>query len=221
MNQNDFVRHFNTTSNGILDSVFSNEYIAGLVYLFLISYMTYAAPRLPLSAVAVFSNGWFRFGLLAFIAWLYTKDPTAAILIAVGWWVTNTYLLKNAIDQVHQTGVLTDNYIRLVSGSSLKNDAQISAEVSLMRSELQAKQSQGAFAGPVPQAVLSSTGGSSSIANASIDTIPSGTPANAQTMMEVAHPMSSQPGGLLSGAKNSAPAAYLPSDVMSVAAAPK
>ena len=220
-----FVKDFNDTTNGVLDKVFSNEYIATFIIVVLVMYATLAAPRLPLSAANVFTNPWFRFGVLAFAAWMFSKNPAISILIAVGWYISNVYILSNASKFVAQHGIMNPEYLKLVAGTpvmGLKSQDQVQGDASLMKNEWQAKTASGFVTVPAPQATLSSMGGPTTVANQSIDSIPSGTPANSPTMMEQAHPMSNQPGGLLSssGPGSNMPAAYVPAGVMNSAPAP-
>lgn len=199
---------FNSTVNGILDPIFDNEMSVAALRLFLAIYGGLAAPKIPVSWGPYLANSYVRILVMVGIIWIFNKDPATAILVAVSYFLTMHYLMKNSLKQVSQTGVVSPEVTILVSGGggpTIKPASVIKAEATLMQSSLESKKTHG-FTTP-PQALISSGPTASTGTNAS--TIPSGTSANVSSMMSLEP---DNEGGV--------PLAFTPDAVHDLAAAP-
>lgn len=85
MNQlNNISSEFDNQVNGLLSGINSNKYLSTALSVFLILYASLAAPKLPESIARLFDNTLFK-GLICFlIAYMGNKNPTVAIISAVG-----------------------------------------------------------------------------------------------------------------------------------------
>jgi len=199
---------FNDTVNGILDSVFANDTTVSILRLFLALYGGLAAPQVPPAWAPYLANSWIRMLVMILIIYIFNKDPATAILVAVGYYLTMHYLMKNSLAQVAQTGVVSQDIAVLISGGSgptIKPSSVIQAEAEMMQSSVNASKATGFV---VPPEAMMASGAPSTASNAGIPTLPSGTPANVSSMMSI------QP-------ETDVPLAYTPDDVHDLAIAPK
>lgn len=200
---------FNDTVNGFMDPFTSNEYIFTALNIFLVLYGSLAAPKIPISWSPYFANTWIRILVMIMIVWIFNKDPATSIMVAVSYYLTMHYLMKNSLNSIAQTGVVTPEIALLMSGGSgptIKPASVVKSEAALMQASVDQARAPGFVT--TPEALLSS-GPVSTAATAAIPNVPSGTPANVSSMM------ASQPGG------GEIPLAYTPDDVHDLAVAPR
>jgi len=91
---------FDNTVNGWLSFIDSNEYVSSALSLFLIVYAAYAAPKLPGYILNLFDNPLFKLVLFFLIVYTAKKNPTVAIIAAIGLMVTLHALNKLKLDQM-------------------------------------------------------------------------------------------------------------------------
>jgi len=198
--------NFNHTVNGFLDPVFDNDVLRYMIQLFVIVFGGLAAPQIPPTWAPYLSNTYVRILVMITAVWLFDKDPATGILIAVGYFLTINYLLKNNLALTARTRIVSPALVSLLSGGagpSIKPASVVQAEAQLMQSSIG-----GGSTGfvTVPEATLSTA--TSTGASAAIPTYPSGTPATVSSMMAT-HPA----GGV--------PNAYTPDTLHDFAAVPK
>jgi len=75
---------FDRTVSGALSFVDNNPYLSSALSLFLILYAGLAAPQLPESVARLFDNPLFKLVIFFLIAYSARKNPTVAIIAAVG-----------------------------------------------------------------------------------------------------------------------------------------
>jgi hypothetical protein len=118
------------------------------------------------------------------------------------------YLVKNSLQNVAMTGIVTSDIATLISGGgggpTIKPTSVVTAEASLMQASVNSARAPGYVT--QPQALLSS--GDSTGAGVAVSSVPSGTPANVSSMMS----SSSNKGGV--------PVAFTPDEVQDLAVAP-
>lgn len=173
---------FNSTTNSVLDPVFANPAIASTLKLFLVLYGGLAAPSIPSKVAPLFTNSLFRIFIMFLIVWTFNHDPALSIIVAVVYFLSLTYLVKNSLAQVQQTGVVTPEIALVISGGngpSIKSSSVKQQEASLMQSSVDASKSPGYLVSP--EAVLDGPG--STVASAHIPTTPSGNLAENPSMM--------------------------------------
>jgi hypothetical protein len=90
---------FDNTVKGWLSFIDNNEYVSGALTVFLIVYASYAAPKLPPYILKLFDNPLFKLLIFFLIAYTAKKNPTVAIIAAVGLMVSIHALNKLKIDQ--------------------------------------------------------------------------------------------------------------------------
>lgn len=96
-------------TNEMTSFVKSYPWFLVVLKIIIIVYAAKVAPTIPLKYAWIFSNMYFRMAVLALVVWSYSHDPVASVLIAVAFFMTINYLRQNAIDQVKQTGVVTND----------------------------------------------------------------------------------------------------------------
>lgn len=84
--------------------VLDNKYVAGMVRVFLVLYASLVAPQLPSGLVSLFKNPVFKVLVLFLIVYVGMKDPTVALLVAVGFTVSMVTL--NKLETVDSVGGL-------------------------------------------------------------------------------------------------------------------
>lgn len=199
---------FNSIVNGILDPLLDNEYAIGALRLFLAVYGAKAVPQLPPSWAPYVASTWARLLVMSLIIWIANKDPATAIMIAVCYYLTVHYVLKNGLAQIAQTGIVPQEISDMLSGAlgpSIKPQSVVQAEATLMQQSVNSSRASGYLT--APESLLSS-GPTSTGANAAIPSIPSGTPSTSSSMM------ATQPEG-------GVPHAFVPDDLHDLALAPK
>lgn len=105
---NDAVKNFDSTVTNSL-SFLDNEYVSGALTIFLIVYASYAAPRLPPYILRLFDNPLFKLLIFFLIVYSAKKNPTIAIIAAVGLMVTIHALNKLKLDQMLMQAVQKEN----------------------------------------------------------------------------------------------------------------
>lgn len=93
------VQQFDSTVSGWLSYVDQNEYITAALSLFLILYAAYAAPKLPPYILSLFDKPLFKLVIFFLIVYTARKNPTVAIIAAVGLLVTLQALSKFKVDR--------------------------------------------------------------------------------------------------------------------------
>ena len=87
-----------------LSDVFSNNYSSAIITLFLVLYGGLAAPKLPSFIVDLFENAIFRIIVLSLIVYKGNRDPSMALMIAVGFTVTlNMINKKDFVEKMTST----------------------------------------------------------------------------------------------------------------------
>lgn len=81
---NTAVNTFDTSVNRFMSRIDNNEYLSSALTLFLILYAGLAAPKLPEGIARLFDNIFFKVLVLFLIAYTARKEPTVAIVAAVG-----------------------------------------------------------------------------------------------------------------------------------------
>lgn len=89
--------------------VLDNKYVAGMVRVFLILYASLVAPKLPSGLAKLFQNSVFKVLVLFLIVYVGMKDPTVALLVAVGFTVSMVTL--NKLETVNSLGGLLDSVV--------------------------------------------------------------------------------------------------------------
>lgn len=95
-----FVQKFDTTVSSWLSYVDQNEYVTAALSLFLILYAAYAAPKLPPYILMMFDKPLFKLLIFFLIVYTARKNPTVAIIAAVGFMVTIQALTSFKVNQV-------------------------------------------------------------------------------------------------------------------------
>ncbi len=102
------VKDFIINIESVLNSGLDNIYINTTLKVFLVLYAAFAAPKLPSSLVWLFDNIIFRIIMAFIIVFMATRDPSLAILIAIGFIITlqvaNKYRLINTSLSVADKG---------------------------------------------------------------------------------------------------------------------
>lgn len=93
-------QQFDNTVNGWMSFVDNNPYISGALSLFLVMYAGLAAPKLPESIAKLFDNAWFRLVVFFLIIYSAKKNPTVAIIAAVGLMISMQTLSKLKIGKM-------------------------------------------------------------------------------------------------------------------------
>lgn len=89
--------------------VLDNKYVSGMVKVFLVLYASLVAPKLPAGLVKLFQNPAFKVLVLFLIVYVGMKDPTVALLVAVGFTVSMVTL--NKLETVKDLGGLLDTVV--------------------------------------------------------------------------------------------------------------
>ena len=71
-----------------LNNFLRNEYVTGVVALFVVLYASNVAPRLPDVVIDLFNNPIFRVFVLFLVAYVANKNPAVALLVSVAFVVT-------------------------------------------------------------------------------------------------------------------------------------
>lgn len=207
-----YSRDFNDSVSKVmkpLDGENGQQILIGALAIFFWLYISVFSVRMPRELIPYFMNPWVRMGFIAFALWLFTKNAGAAILLVVAYGITTTYFYKNEAEFSSKVGYVTGELKQMVSSPNwFRSESHVRTDkANFPRIVGETKRPAvitPEVAGPkpsVPQAVLSSTGGASTLSNQNIDDQPSGVPANVPTMMEPVkkdikpHPFSVQPGG--------------------------
>jgi len=82
------IEQFDNTVKGWMDALDRNEYVSSAIILFLIVYAGLAAPRLPENVIRIFDYTVVKLVVLFLIAYGARKNPTVAIIAAIGLIVT-------------------------------------------------------------------------------------------------------------------------------------
>jgi hypothetical protein len=102
------VQQFDSRVSGWLSYVDQNEYITAALSLFLILYASYAVPKLPPYILALFDKPLFKLVIFFLIVYTARKNPTVAIIAAIGLLVTLQAVNKFKIDRAI-SGVMESN----------------------------------------------------------------------------------------------------------------
>jgi hypothetical protein len=89
-------------------SLVETDYFMTFFKLVVIVYAGYFAPKLDSSFAPVLTNPFFKVTILSLIVWLSSKDPVASVLVATAFYMSITYLTNNSIQEVQNTGVVTE-----------------------------------------------------------------------------------------------------------------
>ncbi|RKO94514.1 hypothetical protein BDK51DRAFT_33568 [Blyttiomyces helicus] len=141
-----YSEQFNDTVNSLMDPFTANVSFAGALKVFLAVYGLLAAPRLSPKFGPLFSNSFFRIGVMAMIVWVYNHDPALAILIAVSYFLSINYILKNSLKEIAVTRIVTPEIATTISGGSgpgIKTTSVKHAEAIMMQASVNAAHSPG------------------------------------------------------------------------------
>ncbi len=86
-----------------------NKYVASVVRIFLVLYAGLVAPKLPGVLAVLFKNAVFKVVVLFLIVYVAMKDPTVALLSAVGFTISMVTL--NKLETVSTLGGLLDSIV--------------------------------------------------------------------------------------------------------------
>ena len=81
---NSAVERFDSSVSNLMSYVDNNEYISAALALFLVLYASLAAPKLPEYIARLFENPIFKLLIFFLIAYSAKKNPTVAIIAAIG-----------------------------------------------------------------------------------------------------------------------------------------
>ena len=91
------------------------------------------------------------------IVWIFNKDPGTSIMVAVSYYLTVHYLMKNCLKRVAETGVVTREIALMISGGSgptIKPASVVQSEAALMQASVNQQRAPGFVT--TPEALLSS-----------------------------------------------------------------
>lgn len=97
---NQITTQFDNQVNSVLSIIDNNEYVSAALNLFLILYAGLAAPTLPAWAARLFDNALFKLLILFLIAYTARKNPTVALIAAIGVMVSINTLNKLKVDEM-------------------------------------------------------------------------------------------------------------------------
>ena len=87
-----------------MSDLFSNSYSSAIITLFLVLYGGLAAPKFPSFVADLFENAFFRIIVLSLIVYKGNRDPSMALMIAVGFTVTlNMINKKDFVEKMSST----------------------------------------------------------------------------------------------------------------------
>lgn len=89
--------------------ILDNKYVSGIIKVFLVLYASLVAPKLPSGLAKLFKNPVFKVIVLFLIVYVAMKDPTVALLVAVGFTVSMVTL--NKLETVNSLGGLLDTVV--------------------------------------------------------------------------------------------------------------
>lgn len=92
------INSFDSSVNNLMSYVNKNEYISSALALFLILYASLAAPKIPRSFAKVFDNNLVKLFMFFLIAYIARKNPTVAIIGAIGLMVTLIAINKMSVN---------------------------------------------------------------------------------------------------------------------------
>lgn len=128
-NLENMTNQFDNTVRNWLSVVDDNQYVSTALSLFLIVYAAYAVPKLPEYVLRVFDNPLVKLLLFFLIAYTARRNPTVAIIAAVGLLVTLQALNKMKLDQMMmglvQREAIEGNRGRSVMGHGMGEMAQM------------------------------------------------------------------------------------------------
>ena len=81
---NNLIDSFDASVNNAMSIVDNNKYLSTGLALFLVLYAVLAAPKLPTYIARLFDNTFFKIFIFFLIAYSAHKDPTVAIIAAIG-----------------------------------------------------------------------------------------------------------------------------------------
>ena len=99
----------NETVNTHLQTVSQHSIGKIVLHMIVILYASLVAPKISSGFAPYISNMYFKIAFMSLIAWVFTKDPTLSILVAVGYFLTISYLTKNSMSEVEETGEMSEN----------------------------------------------------------------------------------------------------------------
>jgi hypothetical protein len=108
------VSESNSIINSVLKPIVENSPIMLILKLSMILYGAFIAPQLSSKFAPFISNPFFRVAMLSLMAWVYSKDPTLSILIGCSYYLTITYLTKNSVKEVEDSGEITPEIIMVL-----------------------------------------------------------------------------------------------------------
>jgi hypothetical protein len=90
---------FDRTVTNTLSMVDNNPYLSSGLSLFLVLYAGLAAPQLPESVAVLFDNTLFKFVIMFLVAYSAKKNPTVALVAAIGLMVSLNTLTKFKVNR--------------------------------------------------------------------------------------------------------------------------
>jgi hypothetical protein len=94
-----FAKTFNNVANPYINMINKNKYISLTIAIFLSLYGGLIAPKLPKKILEFIDNGYVKFILIFAIAYTSRKDPTVALVAALGVLLTVQALNKLKVGQ--------------------------------------------------------------------------------------------------------------------------
>jgi hypothetical protein len=103
------VKNFDSSVNSFMVHVDKNEYLSSALALFLILYAAVAAPQLPKYIVKLFDYTIVKLAMFFLIAYVARKNPTVAIIAAIGLMVTLMTLNKITVNEKIQQLIMRNS----------------------------------------------------------------------------------------------------------------
>lgn len=108
----------NLVNSVLLPTVTTYPAIEISLKLLFVLYAALIAPKISPSFAPLINNPVFKILYMSLIVWIFSKDPTTSVLLAVSYYVTITYLTKNSLQQVQKTGVVSHNTAQGITGEA-------------------------------------------------------------------------------------------------------
>lgn len=130
------IQNFDDKVSGFLSVLDKNKYISAAVTIFLIVYASMAAPKLPEYMAVLFDNVWFKLLILFLIAYSAQKNPTIAIIAAIGLMVTLQVLNRYKFNQMLSDFIKSREHMEAkVSEASKRLDADVEMQMNYIPNE--------------------------------------------------------------------------------------
>ena len=127
---------FDNTVRNLLSPIDDNEYVSAGLTLFLIVYAAYAAPRLPGSILRLFDYTLVKLLMFFMIVYMARRNPTVAIIAAIGLMVTLHALNRFKLDQMMMS-LMNREAMQQVAAEEAGELGELAMEEAGARSEME------------------------------------------------------------------------------------